>query len=334
MVGVMIGEACALIVLYIYYQRSRNKSATPLKAIIGTTPLISRWVQLKRLLKLSIPITGSKLVGSCSYFLESILIIRSLAAAGVATKLATAQYGILQGMIIPILLLPSALTYSLSVSLIPSLSEAAALNDMKTIHARLHQSLKLALVTGAPFVMIMFVLAEPLCQFMYGQSQVAPMLKMMAPVALFIYFQAPLQASLQALNHPGAALKNTLAGSIVKLALIFWLARQPQFGILGAVMAINVNIMLVTVLHWHSVVKLLDFRMQLIDFAKVGLAMLISGWGSYLLMYTSWVDSEAIRFAVSCIVGITLYLYCSLMFRLINRNDLMRVVLLGRKLIK
>ncbi|NHN30060.1 stage V sporulation protein B [Paenibacillus agricola] len=334
MAGVMVGEACALLVLYIHYLRSRKSTATLLKATIGTNALVGRLAHLKQLLTLSIPITGSKLVGSCSYFLESILIIRSLAAAGVATKLATAQYGILQGMIIPILLLPSALTYSLSVSLIPSLSEAAALNDMKTIHARLHQSLKLALVTGAPFVMIMFVLAEPLCQLVYGQSQISPMLKMMAPVALFIYFQAPLQASLQALNHPGAALKNTLAGSIIKLALIFWLASQPQFGILGAVMAINVNIMLVTVLHWHSVVKLLGFRMQLIDFAKVGLAMLISGWASHLIMYTHWLDNETIRFVASGLVGIALYIYCSLLFRIVNRNDLMRVLLLGRKLIK
>jgi stage V sporulation protein B len=334
MAGVMVGEAAALLVLYAHYQRSRSQRAAFPKARIGNVLLVGRWVNLKQLLKLAVPITGSKLVGSCSYFLESILIIRSLAAAGVATKLATAQYGILQGMIIPILLLPSALTYSLSVSLIPSLSEAAARNDMKTIHSRLHQSLKLALVTGAPFVMIMFVLAEPLCQFMYGQSQIAPMLKMMAPVALFIYFQAPLQASLQALNHPGAALINTLVGSIVKLALIIWLASQPQYGILGAVMAININIMLVTVLHWHSVVKLLQFRMQMTDFAKVGLAMLVSGWSCHLLMYTHWIDSEAIRFTTAGIAGVGLYLFCSVILRLIDRNDLMRVLLLGRKLIR
>ncbi|WP_240414335.1 stage V sporulation protein B [Paenibacillus periandrae] len=334
MAGVMVGEAVALLVLFLYYRRSRSQTTPFPIAKIGSVPLVGRLANLRQLLKLALPITGSKLVGSCSYFLESILIIRSLAAAGIATKLATAQYGMLQGMIIPILLLPSALTYSLSVSLIPSLSEAAARNDMQTIHNRLHQSLKLALVTGAPFVMIMFVLAEPLCDLMYGQSQIAPMLKMMAPVALFIYFQAPLQASLQALNRPGSALVNTLIGSVIKLALIVGLAGQPQFGILGAVMAININIMLVTVLHWHSVVRLLHFRMQMMDFAKVGLAMFVSGWCSYILMYTHWMDGEALRFAVSCIAGVIIYLSCSVLLRLIDRTDLTRVLMLGRKLIK
>ena len=53
------------------------------------------------------------------------LIVQSLAAAGVMTAVATAQYGALQGMVMPILLLPTALTYSLAVSLVPSLSEAS-----------------------------------------------------------------------------------------------------------------------------------------------------------------------------------------------------------------
>jgi stage V sporulation protein B len=237
-------------------------------------------------------------------------------------------------MVIPVLLLPSALTYSLSVSLVPSLSEAAARNDIKTIHMRLHQSLKLALVTGAPFAMIMLVLAEPLCHYLYGQSQVASMLKMMAPVALFIYFQAPLQATLQALERPGSALINTLAGSVAKLTLICLLASKPEFGILGAVMAININIVLVTALHWHSVVKLLQFRMQLIDFAKVGLAMGLSGWASYVIMYSSWLPNEGFRFIVSCTSGIIIYLFCSVILGLINRDDLLRVLWLGKKIVK
>jgi stage V sporulation protein B len=334
MAGVMIGEVCALLVLYFQFRHDQKTNPRAPVAKIGTAPIVGRWTNLKQLLKLALPITGSKLVGSLSYFLESILIIQSLAAAGIATSLATSQYGALQGMIIPILLLPSALTYSLSASLIPSLSEAAARNDMKTIHMRLHQSLKLALVTGAPFAMIMLILAEPLCHYLYGQSQIASMLKMMAPVALFIYFQAPLQATLQALDKPGSALVNTLTGSAVKLILIYLLATRPEFGILGAIMAININIMLVTALHWQSVVKLLQFRMQMMDFAKVGLGMGISGWASYIIMYSEWLPNEAMRFATSCAAGIVLYLFCCVVMGLIDRNDLLRIFWLGRKIIK
>ncbi len=334
MIGVTTGELCGMLILWIHYKLSKKRSPSPAKAMIGTSKAKSRKSNLRRILGISLPVTGSRLVGAGSYLLESILIAQSLALAGVTTALATAQYGALQGMVIPILLLPSALTYSLSVSLVPSLSEAAARKDIVTIHKRLHQSIRLALVTGAPFAVIMFVLAEPLCKFMYNQPEVGIMLKMMAPIAMFIYLQAPLQATLQALDKPGDALINTLIGSTVKLLLIYWLASKPEVGIRGAIIAINVNIVLVTILHWSSVARLLKFHMQSLDFLKVGAAMIISGFGIYAAMYTPWIERELIRFTAACLLGLTIYLILSILFRLVNRSDFTRIMRLGKKVIR
>ncbi|WP_201318189.1 stage V sporulation protein B [Paenibacillus sp. EPM92] len=335
MAGVLAGEICATLVLVFLYKRERlTPERGPIRAQIGTTRRLSRMTNLKQLLKLALPVTGSKLIGSGSYFLESILIVQSLALAGLATTVATAQYGALQGMIIPVLMLPGALTYSLAVSLVPSLSEAAARGDMKTIHMRLRQSLKLALVTGAPFAVLMYVLAEPICAYMYAQPGIASMLRMMAPAALFIYFQAPLQAALQALDKPGAALVNTLIGSAVKLSLIYVLASRPEFGILGAIVAITVNIMLVTILHGHSVVKLLKFRMVSGDFLKVGVCMAGTGWASTVVMHSSWIDDGLLRFLASCCTGMTLYVLLALVTRLIERDDLFRMIWLGKRFVK
>jgi stage V sporulation protein B len=160
---------------------------------------------------------------------------------------------------------------------------------------------------------------------MYNQSNIGVMLKMMAPVALFIYFQAPLQATLQALNKPGTALVNTLIGSSVKLLLIYWLASKPEMGILGAIMAINVNIVLITFLHWNSVVRLLKFHMQGTEFLKIGTAMAVSGMFSYIIMYTHWSEGTFLRFCTSCITGITLYIMMILLLRIIDHADLQRV---------
>jgi stage V sporulation protein B len=334
MIGVMVGELSGMLMLIIHYRSNQKKSPIPAKGMIGTNQTKGRLFNLRRILRISVPVTGSKLVGAGSYLLESILIMQSLAVAGISTALATAQYGALQGMIIPILLLPSALTFSLSVSLVPSLSEAAARKDMQTIHKRLHQSLRLALVTGAPFAVLMFVLAEPLCMFMYNQPDIGVMLKMMAPVALFIYFQAPLQAALQALNKPGSALINTLTGSIVKLLLIYWLASKPDMGILGAIIAINVNIALVTLLHWNSVVRLLHFHMQGTDFLKVVTAMAVSGICSYVTMYMQWADGTLLRFCAAILIGVTVYIIMILLLRLIDHADLLRMKKLSEKIIR
>jgi stage V sporulation protein B len=334
MIGVMIGELSGMLILWLHYQSSKGKHSGQAKAVIGTSKAKGRLSNLRRILRISIPVTGSKLVGASSYLLESILITQSLAIAGVSTALATAQYGALQGMVIPILMLPSALTFSLSVSLVPSLSEAAARKDMKTIHQRLHQSLRLALITGAPCAVLMYVLAEPLCMYMYNQPDIAVMLKMMAPVALFIYVQAPLQATLQALNKPGSALINTLIGSSIKLLLIYWLASKPDIGILGAILAININIALTTVLHWTSVTRLLGFYMKSSDFLKIGMAMLLTGGCSYAVMHVQWADAMLLRFCASTVAGILVYVILILLLRLIVQEDLSRIIKLGRKILR
>jgi stage V sporulation protein B len=335
MAGVLFGELAGLLVLLYHYQRNRSKSIVYLQAEIGSKPpMVNAFSQFHRLLRISIPVTASKLVGSCSYFLESIMIVQSLAIAGIATHVATAQYGALTGMVIPVLLIPGALTYSLAVSLVPSLSQAAARNDMKTIHKRLHQSLKLALVTGAPFAIIMYVLAEPLCLVLFNDNSIGSMLKMMAPAALFIYFQGPLQATLQALDKPGTALLNTFVGAAIKLVLIYMLAANAKMGITGAVIAINVNIVLVTILHWQSVVRLLNFSIKRTDFLKVGLAMMIMGVSSYYIMSEVWSDSVFLRFTVSCLAGVLIYLILITWLKLVDKQDLIRIPWFGNKLAK
>lgn len=326
MLGVLVGEAAGMLVMLFMYQLTRKNYQMYQKASIGSNPGHAGGISaLKQLIRICVPVTASKLVGSGTYLLESIMIAQSLALAGIATATATAQYGALQGMIIPVLLLPSALTFSLSVSLVPSLSEAAARGDTRTIHKRLHQSLRLALVTGAPFAVIMYVLAEPVCRYLYGQGEIGIMLKMMAPVALFIYFQAPLQAALQALDKPGTALINTAVGAMCKLGLIYVLASNPKMGILGAVIAICVNIVLVTALHYASVSRMLRFSMQTADFLKTGAAMALMGAVLYLVMNAGWPLSHLLRFLTSMTAGMAVYMALIFLFKLVDRDDFRRV---------
>jgi len=326
MLGVVAGEIGGFLVLAWQYLSQRRRGRERKEAGKGA----ARDPVLRKLLALSVPVTGSRMVGSLSYLFESILTARSLAAAGIVAAAATAQYGALQGMIIPVVLLPTALTYSLAVSLIPSLSEAAARGDRELIHKRLHQSLRLALVTGAPFAVVMFLFADPLCRLLYDQAEIAPMLRLMAPAALFIYLQAPLQAALQALDKPGTALANSFVGAVVKLLLIVFLASRPSLGIMGALVAINVNIVLVTVLHAVSVIRAVGYRMAVPDLLKVGAAMIIMGAASRFLMNREALSSEWLNLAFAVSAGAIVYLVLMVAAGVVDRHDAGRLPLIGR----
>jgi stage V sporulation protein B len=331
--GVLLGEFGALLVLVFTFRRNRTPAAIanmPPSHAGKSAPLRRRRL-FRRFLHITVPVTAGKLVGSASYFLESIMIIQSLAVIGVAASAATAQYGALQGMVMPILLIPTALTYSLSVSLVPALSEAAARSDLRTIHKRLHQSLRLALVAGAPFAAVFCVSAVPLCAYLYKDASVAPMLQLFAPAAIFVYLQAPFQAALQSLDRPGTALLNTFIGAAVKLILIYVLGAKLSMGIYGAVLAICVNIVLVTVLHWRSADKLLGFRMRADDFLKVGF-----GAGIMTLTILALNRYAALPgfggFVLTMLCAAVVYLFCMIKMKLIDADDLRRIPWIGRRI--
>ncbi|MBD2844575.1 stage V sporulation protein B [Paenibacillus sp. IB182496] len=330
MLGGVIGELGGLAVLLGHRMIERRRETGRPTALPSASGGRAEPPVLGGLLRLSVPVTFSKLVGSLSYLLESIFIARALVAAGVATALATSQYGELQGMIIPIVLLPTALTYSLSVSLVPSLSEAAARGDHAIIRKRLHQSIRLALVSGAPFVVAMLLLAEPICRLLFHHAEIAPMLQLMAPLALFIYLQSPLQAALQALDKPGVALRNTFFGACVKLILIAQLASNPALGIYGALLAINANIMLVTVLHYFSVAKSTGYRFKLPDLGKVAAAMLIMGAALRWCFTSLPLDAEWLRAGIAFSGALAVYLLLMVIMRIIDRHDVSRLPLIGR----
>ncbi|SMF89116.1 stage V sporulation protein B [Paenibacillus uliginis N3/975] len=336
MLGTAVGELFGMFVLLWQYARDERRrpnavqnSHTDEQHHLHTPPQ-NRNI-LKRMLGIAIPVTGGKMVGSISYLMESIITARSLALAGIATSVATAQYGALQGMVIPLLLLPGAITMSLAVALVPSLSEAAARKDRATIHKRMNQALRLALVTGAPFAVIMYILAEPLCLLLYDNAEISIMLKIMAPFALFLYVQAPLQAALQALDRPGRALMNTLFGALIKMGLILYLSSNPEFGIKGAVIAIIVNSIAVTVLHGYSVSRLIGFRFKLLDIIKTAIVMLIMGAGILFgYRHLPFTGLPWLQFFSAAAAGVILYLIVVFMMKLVTFRDLVRIPVIGK----
>jgi len=333
MAGLVMGELAGLLILWRQLRIDSRSQSSKAEGEAGPPDASSpdeERAMPRHLLGIALPVTGSKLIGSLSYLLESILTAKSLVAAGIAVSVATSLYGALQGMVIPLLMLPGALTYSLAVSLVPALSDAAAQGDWPGIQKRLHQSLRLAVVTAAPFIILMSLLAGPICSLLYGDDSMAGMLRWLAPVAVFVYMQAPLQAALQALNRPGTALVNTFVGALVKLFLIVQLASRPDLGIQGAIIAVAVNMVLVTLLHWFSVARLTGFRLMPTDFLKVALAMIVTGACAMAIWNWETLSNDALRLVAASFAAVVVYVLLLVWLKLIDRLDVARIPVLRR----
>jgi stage V sporulation protein B len=286
-----------------------------------------------QLMSIALPTTGSRLIGSISWFFEPIVVANSLAIAGVITTVATKQYGWLTGYALPLLMLPSFITYSLSTSLVPAISEAMAQKNLKLVEHRLQQSIRLSIVSGGLACVVLYIFAEPLMIVMYGSSQSAIFVKVMAPFFIFQYFQGPLQAVLQALDLAKAAMVNSLIGAAVKTALIFVLATRPTLGIMGAALAIVIGIMLVTLLHFATVMKVSPFTIYVKDYLKSGLTMIASGFVGYLFYENILVDG-VIALRLIAAISVTSIFYCILLLllNLVEKDEIKRIPYIGGQL--
>lgn len=134
------------------------------------------------------------------------------------------------------------------------------------------------------------------------------------------------------MDRPGRALINTLVGAVIKILLILILASQPEYGIYGAIIAIIVNSIFVTLLHGFSVVKLIKLSIRVSDPLKTLTAVIIMAAGmSYIYTSVPIADAQWLQFLLSAACGMALYLGICLLSGLISVRDLDRVPFFKRR---
>jgi stage V sporulation protein B len=202
------------------------------------------------------------------------------------------------------------------------------------IEYRLQQALRFAFVTGGLAVVVLYILADPLMELMYGSTNGAYFIRIMAPFFLFYFYQGPLQAALQALNLARAAMINSLIGNIVKTAVIFILASQPSFGIKGVALGIIVGFVLVTMLHFATVLKKISFTFYFREYLKTFLVMGASAWvGYWVINHLPNTSKLSIVLTTAGSIGVT-YIGLLIFLGLVTRDELKRIPWIGPTLSK
>lgn len=286
---------------------------------------------LNELMSVALPSLGSRLIGNVSWFLEPIIVANSLAIAGITTSIATKQYGLLTGFAMPLMMLPSFVTSSLSTALVPAISEANTKRNSELVEHRLQQALRFSLLAGGLSVIILYVFADPLMKAMYGNSNGSQFIKIMAPFFLLQYYQGPLQATLQALDMARAAMINSLIGAIVKLAVIFVLASRPEFGINGAALGIVTSIVLVTLLHFATILKKISFTIYVLEYVKFSIVTILACvFGYWIYHHISFHELAIIHLLICIILTSILYVLLLLGTKLLTKSDLRLIPIINK----
>ena len=159
----------------------------------------------------------------------------------------------------PLLLLPSFFTMAISQALIPIISNAWPKREYKTIIRKIKQAIFYSLLIGIPATLIFMIIPELPLKLLYNTTDGINYIKILAPICLFHYIQAPLVSSLQAMDMASTAMKGTLIGIIVRTLALFILSYM-HIGMWGLVIATGLNIIIVTLHQMKHVYKTLKNR--------------------------------------------------------------------------
>ena len=102
----------------------------------------------KNLLSMAVPLTSNRIVLNLFAGFENVMLPNRLLAFGYTQSEALSVYGILTGMAMSVIMFPSVITNSVSVLLLPTISEAQAAGERNKILYTIKKTIESCLLLG------------------------------------------------------------------------------------------------------------------------------------------------------------------------------------------
>ena len=275
----------------------------------------------KRVLKVAFPSTMSGIVLPIATMLDSFFIINILVSSGVSTMTATTLYGIYGGVVQSLVSLPIIVVTAIATSLVPSLSGLLARNDTTELTARTNFFIKITWIVSVMAVVLIFVFAEGIIQFLYGDGlrsisidEFEFAVKLLKVNSISIIYSAFLQTNTAILQVTGGAAIPFWASCIaipIRILLLFVLTAIPSINIYGAVISNTIFLGVINIILTIAIRKRIKleyrFYSHLFKPAIIGVVCMVIGVVFYSLLKS--IFNYFVSMIAVAIVLLFLYLF-------------------------
>lgn len=246
------GEFISFLLLYIFYKKSRAKD---LRHLYNTPQNEGSAQLLFDVLVMSVPLCINGFLTTAISTVSTLILPRRLFIAGFSHSDALAMIGKFSGMALTIIFFPLVVISSMSIVLIPDLSESIEKKDYIALEERIQQVLRISLLLGISTLIICFSIPDPLGKLLFGREDLGAYIKFAALSAPFSYIAATTFNILNGLGKQGVLLKNSLITAIFELILLYVLTAIPSINIFGYGLSLIATSILGVVLNLHEIKK-------------------------------------------------------------------------------
>ncbi len=273
--GLLIGEAASAIFSFLAYTFSvghpRSTNSSNSSRCSGhphtheetldngrSNPCEKKHIALiHSLLAMALPLMGNRLILSCLQSLESIFVPNRLIQSGLTSFQALSLYGILTGMALPFILFPSAITNSMAVILLPTVSEAQAAGNQAKIARTISMALRYSLYMGILCIGLFTLFGPALGHTVYRSRQAGYFIRTLSWLCPFLYLSTTMGSILNGLGKTGTVFLHHAVSMLVTLAIVLFAI--PKFGMPAYLFALLTSELLLALLHIRSLSKEVSF---------------------------------------------------------------------------
>ena len=156
-----------------------------------------------RILSIALPVGANALLGNLMGAVNATLIPRKLVEGGMDRGEAVSELGVVCGMTLPMLSLPTVFLGAMSLVLVPRLARSAALGQRDRVRRQIDRALSAVSVLTLPAMGMMAVLGPDLGTFLFGQEKVGEHLVPLAAAMALSCYQSTFGAALNGIGRQG-----------------------------------------------------------------------------------------------------------------------------------
>ena len=230
--GDVIAEICSFTLCFVLYLKDNIIAQKGLKYFFSIS-------NSRKIFKSSYPVALTSYIRSGLTTLTQLIIPIRLEKSGLSATLALSQYGIIQGMVMPILLFPNVLISSFCGLLIPEFSTYLAKGYKKSIRNSCKKILIISCIFSFLIASIFFFFSNELSLLIYKNIESSLYIKLLSPLVFFIYIDNIIDAILKGLNKQFEVMCCNVVDLAITIGFIYFLV--PIFGIYGFIASIYIS---------------------------------------------------------------------------------------------
>ena len=259
--GTTVSEACSFTMNLVLYRRDRKHY--PFVGGAGEeTP--DMW---RRLLTIALPVGASAVLRSALSTIKHLLVPVSLQKSGMDSETALSQYGIIGGMVLPLLLFPSAFLLGFSNLLVPEVTAYKELGRKNKIDFVISYVFRVTLMFAIGVAAVMICWADEFALVLYNEPAAAPAILALAPTVTVMYLDSAVDGILKGLGEQVAVVRYNVYDAIICLVMV--LTVVPICGTAGYLATIAISEIFNMAISASRLVYVTGFRVHMVRWALV-----------------------------------------------------------------